>query len=399
MIRTTIFALLCLCLPVLAGAQDEVVITKTALKENPRLRVSAFNGSDDAHLALLTVLHYADWFTVVREGEADYLLAADCPDATRLTLELRNVDAKPLTRFTVTQKEADYDTLARRGVDMLIQTVFDNPGFCQGRIAFVYQSAGASEIWTTAFDGSGPEQVTFNRRLSVEPDWGPAARYLVYMLYNTLSTDIVLVDTARGRQRRISSFPGLNAGAALSPDRQHVALTLSYEGNVELYTITLNGGQVNRLTRTPGVEASPCWSPDGRRICYVSDSASHRPTLYVIPAGGGQPERVLRVPQEAVSPDWSPVSNKLCFAVRAGGRYTIAVLDMAAGEREPQVVVNADGDWEAPSWTADGRHLVCTRKHGGEQRLHLVDTWFGRLVPLRFKADVSLPACSGLPAD
>ena len=53
------------------------------------------------------------------------------------------------------------------------------------------------------------------------------------------------------------------------------------------------------------------------------------------------------------------------------------------------------GDWEAPAWTADGRHLVCSRKHLGNTSLYLIDTWYGRARELtKCGAGTSLPACS-----
>ena len=44
----------------------------------------------------------------------------------------------------------------------------------------------------------------------------------------------------------------------------------------------------------------------------------------------------------------------------------------------------------------DGRHVVCSRTSGGRKGLVLVDTWYGRLIPLaKYTGDDTLPAYSG----
>ena len=62
----------------------------------------------------------------------------------------------------------------------------------------------------------------------------------------------------------------------------------------------------------------------------------------------------------------------------------------------PEVVIPGDlhGDWESPSWCADGRHVVCSRDLGGRKTLYLVDTWYGKVQKLHAGDNASLPDCS-----
>ena len=86
------------------------------------------------------------------------------------------------------------------------------------------------------------------------------------------------------------------------------------------------------------------------------------------------------------------MSNRICYATRQGGQYVISVLDMKDANARPEVVTLAAGDWEAPSWGPDGRHLVCTRRSGRSRDLYVVDTWLKTFTAISEGANVSLPA-------
>jgi len=136
----------------------------------------------------------------------------------------------------------------------------------------------------------------------------------------------------------------------------------------------LNGRERRRLTTSKAVEASPCWSPDGGTICFVSDR-SGAPRLYMIPANGGAIRQLPAVGSEAVTPDWSS-DNKIVYSAKVGGSYRLAVLDMKG--RDTGVVPNLPaGEWESPSWAPDGRHVVASRRIGRKSELYVVDTKTG----------------------
>jgi Tol biopolymer transport system component len=70
-------------------------------------------------------------------------------------------------------------------------------------------------------------------------------------------------------------------------------------------------------------------------------------------------------------------------------------VDMRLPEHDPIILTQGPGDWESPSWAADGRHLVCSRTLDGQTRLMLVDTYYGKTMPLKTGASQeSLPTYS-----
>jgi TolB protein len=281
-------------------------------------------------------------------------------------------------------------------VDAIIEKLFGTPGPCNSRLALVLAKDGRKEIFTCNFDGSEMQRLTHNRTISTEPSWSRDGRYLVYTVYGRRGTQVAQIDVDAGRQRSIASFPGLNAGAALSPDGTFAALCLSRDGQVDLYVMRVADGKLRRLTRDLAVESSPTWSPRGRRICYVSDRAGGRPQLYLVDSAGGRPSRLATGIDEQVSPDWCPRSNRICFAVRRGREYAVALVDMGAEQPATEVLTSAAGDFEAPTWGPDGRHLMCTREVRGGRKLCLVDSWSGRILPVAEAGPLSLPSWGGM---
>src|SRR5271170_7322133 len=75
--------------------------------------------------------------------------------------------------------------------------------------------------------------------------------------------DLWSVPVQGGAARRLTSNPGEEAMATISPDGQTVAFAAHYEGPTEVYTIPINGGLPQR--RTWDGDALPqAWTPDGR---------------------------------------------------------------------------------------------------------------------------------------
>jgi Tol biopolymer transport system component len=210
---------------------DQLRIVKTAKSENPKLYIASFDGTKDVFNNLQDAIYYSDWFEIVTTSNADFLLSVSYGEGSNarfISINLVDSNQNSVTQF---QKKTTFDTdvtsLIYDSVDEMIRRVFNRPGICSSKLAFVKKLNGSKEIWISEFNGANPKQFTHNNTISVEPSWSPENRYLAYTLYEAHSMKVVLVDLARGLQRRLTNFPGLNSGTQFSNDSRFAAVTLS----------------------------------------------------------------------------------------------------------------------------------------------------------------------------
>jgi len=264
------------------------------------------------------------------------------------------------------------DSLARKAADEIVKSLTGLDGFAQKRIAFIGMRSGdrGKEIYSAYADGSGMVRLTRDQSVKLGLEWTPDGGSLVYTSYHRGFPDIYRHTLRDGKRVALSASSGINAGGAISPDGQKMAMILSKDGKPELYVKDLSSGRLTRLTRTPmSAKSSPSWSPDGRSIVFTS-SHQGQPHLYVIRNSGGSLRRLTRRGGENLSPDWGS-NGLIVFTRRRGGKYQIAVLNPQNGE--VTYISPMDADYEDPSWAPDGLHVVASRAIRGASSLYLLD--------------------------
>ncbi len=367
-----ILAAFAIAVPVFA----QVDVNVNALKGNDTIVFKAFNGSPEMKKQVAGDLNNCGWFDVLQGGASTYIVSGSA-NGNSVRLDLADGAGAPIASFTGTGASAA--EASGRAVDAMLSKLYKIPGICRSRIAFAVEIGPMlKEIYICNYDGSGIQRITHNNGLSVDPVWNPSGRTIVYGFIGKSYTILMEHDLLSGKMRQLARFRGINAGGKISPDGSKIALVLSKDNQVDLYVRNLNGTSLTRLTNDRAVEASPCWSPDGRKICYVSDSASGRPRLRVISANGGSSQSIRAMGSESVSPSWS-ADDKVVYSARVGN-YMIGVADVSGGKakRPPQQLFNIiptkGGNWESPSWAPDNRHAVCSYNGG----IWIVDTWSGK---------------------
>ncbi|MCS3904190.1 TolB protein [Methylohalomonas lacus] len=128
-----------------------------------------------------------------------------------------------------------------------------------------------------------------------------------------------------------------------------------------------HGAQV--LLTSPEPLMSPRWSPDGRRLAYVSFEGRNS-AVYIQNVYSGQRKEVASHSGINSAPAWSPDGNKLAMTLSKDGSPDIYVMDIDS-DRLQRVTNSSSIDTEA-AWSADGDMLYFTSDRGGSPQIYKV---------------------------
>jgi Tol biopolymer transport system component len=176
------------------------------------------------------------------------------------------------------------------------------------------------------------------------------------------ATTIAFFDRS-GKRTGTLGERALYGETVLSPDGSRVAvITRDLENeSADLFVLDVASGAKTRLTQTPRTEfaMAPVWSPDGKRIAYVTIKKGQE-GIYVRAANGeGSEELLYKNPGAFMNlNDWSSDGKLLTFAVSdmKGGALYVLPLDGGA-DRKPVEILKSELRMFGPRFSPDGRFL------------------------------------------
>jgi len=133
------------------------------------------------------------------------------------------------------------------------------------------------------------------------------------------------------------------------------------------------------LTRYPGVEAHPSFSPDGNQVVFSwNGEKQDNFDIYVKLIGSGSQLRLTQAPEADSNPAWSPDGRSIAFLREGPSGNASVFLTSPLGPPERQVALISPkgnykaGAWESGlAWSPDGRSLVCSHRNSDQEPLGL----------------------------
>ncbi len=130
---------------------------------------------------------------------------------------------------------------------------------------------------------------------------------------------------------------------------------------------------------------SPSWSPDGRRLAYVSFEHNNNSAIYIQDLGTGARERVSSFRGINSSPAFSPDGTKLALTLSRSGSPEIYVMDL--GSKALTQLTSQMGIDTEPVWSADGRSIYFTSDRGGRPQVYQVPAGGGSATRVSFQGN------------
>jgi TolB protein len=191
------------------------------------------------------------------------------------------------------------------------------------------QSAGQSAVYTVPMGGGTPKRIT-----ALTPSylhgWSPDGKFLVYTGGRNNKYDIYKIPSEGGEEIRLTDSPGLNDGPEFTPDGRFIYFNSSRTGKMQLWRMKPDGSGQEQVTDDEFNNWFPHISPDGKWIAFISFSKDVDPTdhpyykhvyLRLLPIDGGAPKVIAYAygGQGTINvPSWSPDSRRLAFVSNSG---------------------------------------------------------------------------------
>jgi tricorn protease len=128
------------------------------------------------------------------------------------------------------------------------------------------------------------------------------------------ASDLWVADRDGDHPRRLTSDQGLESNPVFSPDGRWIAFNAQYDGNTDVYIVSVNGGIPERLTWHPYSDNICSFTPDGSAVLFRSDRnvfTRRYDQLFTVSVEGGFPER-LELPN-AYKAAYSPDGTRLAY--------------------------------------------------------------------------------------
>jgi TolB protein len=177
-----------------------------------------------------------------------------------------------------------------------------------------------------------------------------------------------------GKAKNLTNDKSFNAYPAWSPDRRKIAFVSDRDAvNLHIYTMDADGENVKQLTKGDSKCRVPTWSPDGKKIVFGQTTPNNGSQICVIDADGGN-MKVLG-DGDGWDPAWSPDGKKILFASFRGpkGGFRVYVMD-ADGSNVVQLTTNGNTlGFVYPSWSPDSKRIAWGDFIGQKLEIYVAD--------------------------
>ena len=248
----------------------------------------------------------------------------------------------------------------------------------------------------------GDSRVLYSSTHAAAPDCPPKPKRDGAYRWALDDYDIYSANLDGQDTQRLTSSPGYDAEATISPDGKTIVWTSVKDGDLDLYTMNLDGSSVRRLTNDIGYDGGPFFSPDSKKIVYraahptdPSEVAKYKELLaqrlvepgqleiFVMNADGSGKKQVTTTGASNFSPYFHPDGTRIIFSSNietrgeGGGRpsfHLYLVRDDGTGLER----LTMEGHFNSfPMFSPDGKRLVWVSdrnaKEPGEFNVFLAD--------------------------
>jgi Tol biopolymer transport system component len=290
-----------------------------------------------------------------------------------------------------------YTVLTDTGkVSRLTESFLEEEGLAPSKdgkqLAFVSRRDGDYEIYVMGMDGTNQRRLTFSSGVDEGPVWLSDNSKILFESARDGNWEIYIMNADGTHQMNLTNTESDEADPVLSPDGNRVLFKSKRDGAWRLYTMQIDGSNLIPLAESEYVEGAhddPAWSPDGKHIAFVSNREGNSEIYRMDISGTNYPnnnvhhisvQNLTQHPARDEDPVWSPDGRRIAFVSDLEGDRKVYVIYLDASA---QILVSPVPIEEgSPRWSPDGQWIAYIAREGRGSFIQLVNVdrqEYGRL--------------------
>ena len=223
------------------------------------------------------------------------------------------------------------------------------------KVIFYKVGDAGNTLYLANSDGSNEIKLPFK---AGNMAWSPDNGKILYQFGNP-DSDLFIYTLESGNIDTVVSTPTFDADPSFSPDGRKIAYVSSRDGNPEIYVQNIDGSDLQRLTNHPAHDGFPTFSPDGTQILFNSNREDENFDVYLMNADGSNVRRLTnwKSDEEAYPGCWSPDGTEILFSSDHSRKINIYKMSVEPIDLKEVLAVDNE-QLQFPSYSHDGSKLL-----------------------------------------
>ncbi|HEY5691553.1 MAG TPA: CehA/McbA family metallohydrolase, partial [Cyclobacteriaceae bacterium] len=262
----------------------------------------------------------------------------------------------------------------------------------------VYSMSGT--LWRQRVDETSATQLT-SGGYDYQPDWSSDGSQIVFARYTGNAVELQLLELATGKTITLTNDGHVNVDPRFSPDGSQVAYVSTKDtGHFRIWIGTLTNGKLTSIPLSPERETkipryyysqwdhqlSPCWSPDGQSLIFISNPDNIYGTGSIYKAEINNSEKLTLLVKEETAwrtkPDWSPDGQRIIYASYLGRQWHQLWISTTDQQGNAYPMTYGDFDNTNPRWSPDANRIAYISNKNGNTSLWIQNVLGGKTYEL-----------------
>jgi TolB protein len=261
---------------------------------------------------------------------------------------------------------SEWRRVIHRLADDIILTVTGEKGIMSTRVVFAGGTRNHKDIYVADLDGHNLKKLTNYRSITLLPSVSPNGRYLAYTSYREGRPNLYVYDMEKGQEVYADKNEGMKIGTSWAGKSLLYSHTSGRTATI--YSLDIDSKSRKAILKGDGIYTSPCLSPDGTKMVFVSDMYGG-PQVFVKNLSSGETKRLTYYGNYNTAPSFSPKGDSIVFVSKFEGAFEVCVMNTDGSQ---QRVLTNGGINDSPQFSSDGRYIIYSTKKGSKYAINVM---------------------------